>query len=47
MTEAEELLKKIVERAQRAEKAGSTDIMLQKIPAALIDQARELLGLAK
>jgi hypothetical protein len=38
-----EILTKIVNRATRATKLGSTEILTQQVPAALIDQARELL----
>lgn len=41
------MLMKIVNRAARAEKMPSTEIMVQKVPAALIDEARALLGMKK
>lgn len=41
--ELETLLRKIVNRANPPTKATSADILLQYVPAALIDQARELL----
>lgn len=47
MTENEreliEMLTKIVNRAHRPTKGGSTEIMVQAVPAALIDRARDLL----
>ena len=42
-----DILTKIVHRAARPKKAGSTEIMVQEVPAALIEQAKELLGIPK
>ena len=43
----EDMLRKIVNRALRPEKAATTDHMTQKVPAGLIDEAREFLGMPK